>query len=227
MRHRPTLRANTSDQGYGVDLAPWRPSPVSHLLSQVQVTGRNGKAGLVHLPLARPVSRGRGTAAALAAAALLVLGAACGEEQSASVVTPPQGGSTPTVVSPAGIGQVVEPGPATPAPVVRALADDEVVVVGFLIEGAADDARVLRALERVEDEGGARVFSFGVGQSQGYGDLADVLGATGTPTVAVIGADGTLRNRFRGLVDAEILRQAVADAQGALPDAESGDGAAG
>ena len=155
----------------------------------------------------------RAAAAALAAAALLASAGGCGDEPSASVVTPPQGEATPTVITPVGVGEVVTPGHATPAAVTRALADDRVIVIGFLIDGAAEDARVGDALDRVEGDGRAKVFVYGVGNSQGFGDLADLLGVTGTPTVAVIGADGTLRNRFAGLVDAEVLRQAVTDAR--------------
>jgi hypothetical protein len=155
----------------------------------------------------------RAAAAALAAAALLALAGGCGDEPSASVVTPPQGEATPTVINPVAIGGAVTPGPATPAAITRALADDQIIVIGFLIDGAAEDARVGDALDRVEGDGRAKVFVYGVGNSQGFGDLADLLGVTGTPTVAVIGADGTLRNRFTGLVDAEVLRQSVADAR--------------
>jgi hypothetical protein len=169
----------------------------------------------------------RAASAALAAAALLALGAACGEEPSASVVTPPQGEPTPTVISPVGVGDVVTPGPGTPAAVTRALAQDDVIVVGFLIDGAAEDARVAEALDRVEGDGRARVFVYGVGNSQGFGDLADLLGVTGTPTVAVIGADGTLRNRFTGLVDADILRQSVTDARDVGVSDATGDVATG
>ncbi len=169
----------------------------------------------------------RAAIAALAAAALLALGVACGNDPSASVVTPPQGEPTPTVVNPVGVGGVVTPGPATPAAVTRALAQDDIIVIGFLIDGAAEDARVADALDRVESDGRARVFVYGVGSSQGFGDLADLLGVTGTPTVAVIGADGTLRNRFTGLVDAEVLRQSVADARDVAASDPTGDAATG
>ena len=169
----------------------------------------------------------RAAIAALAAAALLALGSACGEDPSASVVTPPQGEPSPTVVNPVGVGGVVTPGPATPAAVTRALAKDEIIVIGFLIDGAAEDARVADALDRVEGDGRAHVFVYGVGNSQGFGDLADLLGVTGTPTVAVIGADGTLRNRLTGLVDAEVLRQSVADARDVVTSDPTGDAATG
>jgi hypothetical protein len=169
----------------------------------------------------------RAAAAALAAAALLALGAGCGEEPSASVVTPPQGEATPVVVNPVAIGGAVTPGPGTPAGVTRALAKDRVVVIGFLIDGPADDTRVGQALDRVKGDGRAQVFVYGVGNSQGFGDLADLLGVKETPTVAVIGADGTLRNRFTGLVDAETLRQSIADAGDVAPSDPTGDAATG
>jgi hypothetical protein len=169
----------------------------------------------------------RAAAAALVAAALLALGAGCGDEPSASVVTPPQGEATPVVIDPVTIGGAVTAGPGTPAAVTRALAKDRILVIGFLIDGPADDTRVGQALDRVKSDGRADVFVYGVGNSQGFGDLADLLGVKETPTVAVIGADGTLRNRFTGLVDAETLRQSIADAGDVAVSDPSGDGTTG
>jgi hypothetical protein len=160
----------------------------------------------------------------IASAAILALGAGCGDEPSASLVTPTESSGTPSLVSAVDVGDIVSPGPATPGPVVRALAGDEVLVVGFLIDGVADDARVAEALETVKDsKPSAKVLVYGAGRSQGIGDLADLLGVSGTPTVAVIDSDGVLRNRFTGLVDADILRQSVADAEDAALAGTSGD----
>lgn len=160
----------------------------------------------------------------MASVAVLALGVACGDEPSASLVTPPDSAGAPSLVTAVEVGGVVTPGPATPGPVVRALAGDAVVVVGFLIDGVAEDARVATALESVKrTRPAAKVLVFGVGRSQGVGDLADLLGVSGTPTVAVIDPDGVLRSRFTGLVDADILRQSIADAEDAALTGASGD----
>jgi len=57
-----------------------------------------------------------------------------------------------------------------------------------------------------------RWFVYRVTPGAAFGDLADRLGVTGTPAVAVIGRDRTLVNRWVGLIDDAMLRQAVNDA---------------
>src|SRR5690606_27897953 len=70
---------------------------------------------------------------------------------------------------------------------------------------------VATALRELRAERGVDVFVYRVGRDR-FGDLADLLGVTDAPAVAVIGRDRVLTNLWTGLVDAEILRQAVADA---------------
>lgn len=194
-----------------------RGPPVAHLLSQVQVTSRNGTAGR-HAP--RVVSHGRALCALALASAAAVLAAGCsggGDESSAG--TPPAGTAPAAVAAPVAVaavppGGTVAPGPKTPKRVAKALAGSRVVVVAFLVDGPADDANVAAALRAVRGERLARqvdFFVYRVGKDK-FGDLADLLGVAGTPSIAVIGRDRTLVNLWTGLTDAEILRQSISDA---------------
>lgn len=113
-------------------------------------------------------------------------------------------------------GGPVRPAPGTPARVTRALEGNRVVVVAFLMDGPADDAAVDRALRSVRADAAYRraadFFVYRVGARAAFGDLADHLGVTGTPAVAVIGRDRRLTNRFTAPVDAAMIRQAINDA---------------
>lgn len=131
----------------------------------------------------------------------------------------------PAPVAPASVGEVVTPGEKTPRPFARALRTRRVSVVAFLLPGAAEDRRVASALRTVEGESGSsgvNFFVYRVGQNRRFGDLADLLGIDGTPTVAVIGRDARLLKRFPGLVDAPILREAVRAARERDPIADAG-----
>jgi hypothetical protein len=233
VRHRLTLRANTSDEGFGVAFAYRRGPPVSHLHCQVQVTGRNGKAGR-HAGVLVSRRRRLGLVAALAAtSALLVAGCGGGGGDSADALpaatapagdsadalpaaTAPAGAAAPVAVAPVAPGGQVRAGADTPKAVAKALAGSDVVVVAFLVKGMADDESVAEAVEEARtgaaSDTGVEWFVYNVGNDR-FGDLADLLGVTGTPSVAVIGRDRILANLWTGLVDAEILSQSVSDAK--------------
>lgn len=123
--------------------------------------------------------------------------------------------AAPVAVASVAPGAVVAAGPATPKPVARALAGSNVVVIAFVMKGPADDSAVSAALAEVRADAQSRrgvdFFVYTVGKDR-FGDLADLLGVTGTPSVAVIGRDRTLANLWSGLTDAEILRQSISDA---------------
>lgn len=135
---------------------------------------------------------------------------------------------------PVALGEIVRPGAHTPAPVSRALTrTSKVVVIGFVLGGVADDERVAAAIRTARGKGasraGVRYFTFRIGEdTASFGDLADMLQVEGTPAVAVIGRDRKLANLFTGLIDVDILRQAVQSAketQPAVVDAVSAEGA--
>jgi len=156
--------------------------------------------------------------AALAASSVLVAGCGGGgssDEAIAPAATAPAASAAPVAVAAVGLGGTVTAGPTTPKPVAKALAGSGVVVVGFVVKGAADDDSVAAALAEVRSDGrsgkGVAFFDYTVG-ADAFGDLADRLGITGTPSVAVIGRDRTLVNLWSGLVDADILRQSISDA---------------
>lgn len=156
--------------------------------------------------------------AALAVSAALIVAGCGGGGDSADAPpagTAPAAAAAPVAVAAVAPGSPVAAGPNTPKNVARALAGSKVVVVAFLVPGTADDDDVAAALRSVRGDkrwiDGAQFFVYEVGKDR-FGDLADLLGATGTPSVAVIGRDRILTNMWTGLVDAEILRQSIADA---------------
>lgn len=171
-------------------------------------------------------------AAALAAAALFAAGCGGGDEQAAAPApapaTAPAAAVAPISAPAAAPGEPVRAGSSTPAPVARALAGTDVIVVAFLLPGAADDQAVAAALERVrggrDGERGVTWFVYRVGRDRDFGGLADQLGVTGTPSVAVIARNRTLHNLWTGLVDADILRQSISDARATAVAAGAGQG---
>ena len=153
------------------------------------------------------------------AASLALIAAGCGggggTADAPPSATAPAAAAAPVAVAAVGLGGTVTPGPKTPKAVAKALAGSGVVVISFVVKDAADDASVAAALAEVRSDSRARTgvsfFDYTVG-SDDFGDLADLLGVTGTPSVAVIGRDRTLVNLWTGLVDADILRQSISDA---------------
>lgn len=167
----------------------------------------------------------------LVAAVALALGASgCGGDEapaSAAADTPAvdvaPAPAAPVAVIPVALGGSVVAGPTTPPAVARALERNRTIVVGFVIPGVADDQRVAATLRNVEGRRefrDVRFFTYRVGRDRSFGALPDLLGVEGTPSVVVIAGDGSLANRFPGLVDAEILRQAIFDARDAAPGAD-------
>jgi hypothetical protein len=156
-------------------------------------------------------------AAALAVSSALVAG--CGGRSSADALPPaataPAAAAAPVAVAAVDVGGTVASGPETPKPVAKALTGSGVVVVSFVLKGAADDDSVAAAIAAVRADAhstsGVTFFDYTVG-ADAFGDLADRLGVTGTPSVAVIGRDRTLVNLWTGLVDADTLRQSISDA---------------
>lgn len=163
--------------------------------------------------------RSRALAALALATTTAALAAGClgGDDDSSGpppAATAPAALAAPVAVAAVPPGGTVAPGPATPKRVAAALAGGKVVVVAFLVDGPADDERVAAALRAVRSDRLARgvdFFVFTVGRDR-FGDLADLLGVSGTPSIAVIARDRTLANLFTGLTDAEILRQSISDA---------------
>jgi hypothetical protein len=160
-----------------------------------------------------------GAAALAASAALLATGCMGGGDSSADAPAPaataPAASAAPIAVTPATPGNVVRAGADTPKNVAGALEGSHVVVIAFVVDGAADDASVAEAVREARSaEGGEAVdwFVYRVGKDR-FGDLADVLGVTETPSVSVIGRDRVLVNQWSGLVDADIVRQSVSDAK--------------
>lgn len=161
--------------------------------------------------------------AAAVAGSVVLLASGCmgGGDDGASgdaappAATAPATVATPVAVAPATLGGAVHAGPDTPADLVAALKGDDVIVVAFLNAKAADDQKVAKAVRDAQSDrvvsDGTRFFVYTLGRKR-FGDLADLLGVEGTPSVAVIGRDRNLANLFTGLVDGDILRQAIWDA---------------
>ncbi len=161
-------------------------------------------------------------AAAAVAASIALLASGCGMggdgdagDAAPPAATAPSSVAAPVAVAPATLGGAVRAGADTPKDVAAALKGSDVIVVAFLNGKAADDQKVAKAVgdaqaDTVTSEG-TRFFVYTLGKKQ-FGDLADLLGVEGTPSVAVIGRDRNLANLFTGLIDGDILRQAIWDA---------------
>lgn len=153
--------------------------------------------------------------AAVACAAAIAGTAACGTggEDSQDPVAQAPASTAPAVdvVAPVAVGQKLTPGKATPEAVTRALASGDTIVLAFLTKGPADDGAVRVSLGRVRGPGDVTKFVFD-GSGKGAGDLLDSLAVVETPTIAVVDGAGRLSSRWVGLVDAAMVRQAIADA---------------
>ena len=159
--------------------------------------------------------------AATIAGAVVLLASGCmgggddAADASLPAATAPAAAAAPVAVTAATLGGPVRAGASTPKDVVAALKGDDVVVIAFVVKNAADDQAVAAALAAVRSDSvaasQAKFFVYSIGTTP-FGDLADLLGIAGSPSVAVIGRDRNLTNLFPGLVDAEILRQAISDA---------------
>jgi hypothetical protein len=126
--------------------------------------------------------------------------------------------AAPVSVATISRGDVVRPVPGTPKALTRALAAHKVVVMAFLDRRAADDASVARSLARARaamGDRGVRYFTFTLPGPARFAPLGRELGVTETPSVAVVRANRRLAGVWTGLVDAAVLRQAIADAGGA------------
>gem|GEM_PF-6410635 len=129
--------------------------------------------------------------------------------------------AAPASTSPLTPGDLLAPGPGTPPAVARALRAGRPIVVAFVMGGAADDDQVRAALRTVSRSGpsarGVVYAVYDVTRRRDFGSLPALLDVTGTPTVVVIGRDRAVVNVWTGLVDAEMLRQSIAEARQAVP----------
>lgn len=177
--------------------------------------------------------RPRRALALTGASSVLALGllAGCGGGDESAASDP--GGATPVaafvpqISRPTAPGDIVRPGPGTPRAVAQALSKGRAVAVAFLMPGTADDDAVRQALRSAAGSPsgrGVKVFTYTLNQSKRFGDLPELLDITITPSVAVIGRDGRLNNLFRGLTDAELLRQAMSDAKTSAPARATSNG---
>lgn len=109
----------------------------------------------------------------------------------------------------------------TPAAVSDALRNQEIVVVGFVIHGQADDDAVAAAIAGLASPqqaiAGVRYLVYDVTKGNTFGDLATILGVTSTPSVVIIGSDGRIANTWTGYVDQGVISAALATAIAAPP----------
>jgi len=157
-----------------------------------------------------------------AAIALLVLvvafrfvGSGGGSGPSAPVLGTPV--AVPThIAAPTPAGARVVTDVLTPAAVTDALRNQEIVVVGFVIPGQADDDAVAAAIAGLaapqQAIAGVRYLVYNATIAKQYGDLATILGVTSTPSVVIIGSDGRIANTWTGYVDQSVISAALSQA---------------
>ncbi len=128
----------------------------------------------------------------------------------------PAANPTPPVANPTPPGQRVVTDAQTPAAVTGALRNQEIVVVGFVERGQADDDAVAAAIAGLASPqqaiAGVRYLVYDVNTGDSYGDLATLLGVTSTPSVVIIGSDGEIANTWTGYVDASVISAALSAA---------------
>ncbi len=136
------------------------------------------------------------------------------------------GGNTPVLGTPVAVpthvatatpaGARVVTDAQTPAAVTAALRNQEIVVVGFVMRGQADDDAVAAAVAGLaapsQAIAGVRYLVYDVNSGDAYGDLATLLGVTSTPSVVIIGADGRIANTWTGYVDQSVIAAALSQA---------------
>lgn len=104
----------------------------------------------------------------------------------------------------------------TPAAVTDAMRNQEILVIGFVMRGQADDDAVAAAIAGLaapqQSIAGVRYLVYSVNSGDAYGDLATLLGVTSTPSVVIIGADGRIANTWTGYVDQSVIAAALSQA---------------
>lgn len=96
-------------------------------------------------------------------------------------------------------------------PVVRALGQDQVVVLFFSQSGSADDSATRDAVRGVEGMKRVAVFNAGIDQLAMYRPILANVGVSQVPAVVVV-RPGRQAQLLEGFIDKSSLRQAVADA---------------
>ena len=96
-------------------------------------------------------------------------------------------------------------------PVVRALSQDQVVVLFFSQSGSADDSATRDAVRGVKGMKRVAVFNAGIDQLAMYRPILANVGVSQVPAVVVV-RPGRKAQLLEGFIDKGSLRQAVADA---------------
>src|SRR5436189_8178 len=96
-------------------------------------------------------------------------------------------------------------------PVVRALGQDQVVVLFFSQDGSADDSATRAAVNGVKGMKGVAVFNAGIDELASYRPILTNVGVSQVPAVVVV-RPGRKAQLLEGFIDKSSLRQAVADA---------------
>jgi len=96
-------------------------------------------------------------------------------------------------------------------PVVRALGQDQVVVLFFSQDGSADDSATRGAVNGVKGMKGVAVFNAGIDELAMYRPILANVGVSQVPAVVVV-RPGRRAQLLEGFIDKSSLRQAVADA---------------
>jgi hypothetical protein len=158
---------------------------------------------------------------AAVALVLIVLVVRLSGSGSGATPSPVPATSTPVASARARVASATAPGARivadaqTPAAFTTALRNQQVIVVGFVMRGVADDDAVASALAGLaspqEAVGGVRYLVYNVASSDAYGDLATILGVSDTPSVVVIASDGRIANQWNQYVDAGVISAAIAE----------------
>jgi hypothetical protein len=103
-----------------------------------------------------------------------------------------------------------KPVAGVPAPVQRALARRDKVVIFFSAPRAADDRATARAVDALRGRAGVAVFADPIDKLARYRGLVGALGISQAPAIVIVGKDRKARV-LEGYVDPATLAQDVAD----------------
>ena len=106
----------------------------------------------------------------------------------------------------------VSPEVAKTLPAIKALGRGDVVVFFFTQPGAADDSGAATAVRGLAHEKNVKVFKVGLGDLETYRPVLAGAGVSQVPAIVVVKA-GHKARLVQGFVDAQTLRQTVADAR--------------
>jgi hypothetical protein len=144
---------------------------------------------------------------------LMVVVSACGSGGSTdttSGLTSTTLGSIPTTPTDSIVGMQIEATDSTPAEYVDAIQQGKPVVILFYVTGAADDAKVLEAVNTLQGSFSNYAFLlYDYKTPDTYGDLSTLLQVNYPPELVLVDGTGTVKTVLNGYIDEGTINQSL------------------